>query len=413
MNREEFYLTIAPIYAVYLAQLSASEALKHTARDVEDIEPKYARELMTAGLMPSPAARLTADKLAAVRQLGFAASNEEAGVPKAVLVNSFLQSMKAIALGRLEASMQQFTGLFSSLASLMFAPLLLLFLYAFGLLGMDLSMLLALAGLFSLTVGLLIYRAMPRDLSPVKTYGPALYAAVAAGAAGAAFAVAYQLPPALGPLLAGVVLAAWLLATKRYWWFLVSHEVPAMLRDFASRIAQGIPADLALREISATYKTAWMVAYFYRVPSLMFAVAKAMYNAISWAGPNLLAIDYLQTLLDEKERNMRRVTALTLAFIALYIGAVLVLEYAMAVSTTALQAVPASGEGLLSPLPPQQVKLALAQVLSSMVSGFVAVTLMPSRGIWLGMLIGGLAGLVIFYAAHLLWGLWALPANFS
>lgn len=407
MNREEFYINIAPIFATYLQHLSSAEALRRTAATTSDIDEKHSRELLLASLTPNPAAVLSSDKLAVVRQYGFATSQEEGGVPKQVLVQSFLQSIKSIALGRLEASMQQFLGLFSSLSSLMFAPLLLLFLYAYGLLPIDMYSLLAMAGLFSLLVGLLIYRAMPKDLSPVKVYGPALPMALAAGSLAVYISSLWGLPLTVGILVSGAVLLAWLAYKKRIGWFKLPHEIPAMLRDFASRISQGVPADLTLREVSSTYKTAWMVAYFYEIPSLMFNLARAMFNAISWAGPSLEAVDLIQTLLSERERGLKRVTSLTAIFIAVYLAASIILVYSLAISTAALQLVPSTGQTVLSPLPPYEVEYTTAQLLSLMVASFIAVVLLPSRGSWAGLLAGGAAGTSFYYLVISLWSLWA------
>ncbi|MEZ0248687.1 MAG: secretion system protein [Thermoproteus sp.] len=407
MNREEFYLYVAPIFATYLAHASSAEALRRAAAAAEGLNRKFSRELLLASLMPNPASALSSDRLAVVRQYGFAISQEEAGVPKQVLVKSFLESTKAIALGRLEAAMQHFLGLFSSLSSLMFAPLLLLFLYAYGLLPIDLYTLLGVAGLFSALIGLLIYRAMPKDLSPVKTYGPSAPIAVASGGLALYLSLSFSLPLSLSALASGLALTIWLFSTKRASWFRLAHEVPAMLRDFASRISQGVPADLALREVSTAYKTAWMVAYFYEVPSLMFSLAKAMFEAVSWAGPSLEAVDYIQTILSERERGLRRVTALTVAFIAVYLAASTILVYSLSVSTNALQLVPSTGQALLYPLPPEEVEYATAQLLSVMAAGFVSVTLFPSRGLWIGLLLGGLMGLALFYSANWLWAVWS------
>ncbi|MFP3169443.1 MAG: secretion system protein [Thermoproteus sp.] len=407
MNREEFYIYIAPVFATYLSHMSSTEALRRTAAEVEDLDRRYSRELLMASLTPNPASVLSSDRLAVVRQYGFAVSQEEAGVPRGVLVQSFLQSVKSIALGRVEATMQHFVGLFSSMSSLMFAPLLLLFLYAYGLLPLDLLSLLGIAGVFSSMTGFLIYRSTPRDLSPIRTYGRSILLAAAAGGASLYLSIAWALPVSLGAAAAGAALAIWLLATRRLGWFRLASEIPAMLRDFASRISQGVPADLALREVSATYKVAWMIAYFYEIPSLMFSLAKAMFNAVSWAGPSLEAIDYIQTILDERERGLRRVTALTAMFIAIYLAASLILTYSLAVSVTALQAVPSTGQALIFPLPPDEVGYATAQLLSAMVAGFLAVMLLPSRGVWAGLLAGGVAGTSFFYLATALWSLWA------
>lgn len=407
MNREEFYIHIAPIFATYLQHLSSAEALRRAAIAAEDVDEEHAREMLLAGLTPDPAAALSSDRLSVVRQYGFAVSQEEAGVQKQVLVQSFLQSVKSIALGRLEASMQQFTGLFSSLSSLMFAPLLLLFLYAYGLLAIDLYALLGIAVLFSLLIGLLIYRVMPKDLSPVKVYGPAALAALAAGALVAYASLLSDLPLSLGALAAGMVLLAWLIVKRRLGWFRLAHEIPAMLRDFASRISQGVPTDLALREVSSTYKTAWMVAYFYDIPSLMYKLAKAMLNAVSWAGPSLEAIDFIQTLLGEKEKGLRRATSLATTFIAVYLSASIILVYSLAVSTAALQLVPYTGQAVLSPLPPSEVERATAQLLSVMVAGFIAVMVFPTRGSWLGLLLGGAAGTSFYYLVAFLWSFWS------
>ncbi len=407
MNREEFYIYIAPIFATYLSHMSSVEALRRTAAEAESLDRKHSRELLLASLTPNPASLLSSDGLAVVRQYGFAVSQEEAGVPRQVLVQSFLQAMKSIALGRIEAAMQHFVGLFSSLSSLMFAPLLLLFLYAYGLLPLDLFSLLGVAGAFSSMIGLLIYRSMPKDLSPTRTYGRSIFLAALAGGAAIYLSIVWSLPISLGAVAAGAVLAIWLLATKRVGWFRLAAEIPAMLRDFASRISQGIPADLALREVSATYKVAWMIAYFYEIPSLMFSLARAMFNAVSWAGPSLEAVDYVQTILSEKERGLKRVTALTAMFIAIYLAASVILVYSLAVSVTALQAVPSTGQSLIYPLPPDEVRYAAAQLLSAMVTSFVAVMLLPSKGMWAGLLAGGLAGTSFFYLTTALWSLWA------
>lgn len=406
MNREEFYLLAAPVFATYLARVSSQEALRYTASALEDVDERHSRELLLTSLTPNPGPKLVEDKLPVVRQFGFAVSQEEAGVPKPVLVSSFLSNLRAYAVGKLEAAMQQFTGLFSAMASMMFAPLLLLFLYAYGLFGINPTELYSLGALISLLISLLIYRAMPKDLSP-RVYGPSLPLAIVAGAAVGALAYNYALPLALAPLVAGAVLTAWLLTTRRIRWYSLALEVPPMLRDFASRLSQGVPPDLAMREVAATYKSAWMIAYFYSIPSLLYSVAKAMYMAISWAGPNLEAVDYLQALLNERERAMRRVTSLAFIFIAVYLGASLLLAYSLDISTAALQTVPSTGQAILYPVSPQQAEYVVAQLLSLMTAGFLFSVLMPNRGAWLSLSVGGIAGVALFYSLGYLWAIWA------
>ena len=87
MNREEFYIYIAPVFATYLSHMSSTEALRRTAAEVEDLDRRYSRELLMASLTPNPASVLSSDRLAVVRQYGFAVSQEEAGVPRGVLVH--------------------------------------------------------------------------------------------------------------------------------------------------------------------------------------------------------------------------------------------------------------------------------------------------------------------------------------
>jgi len=409
MKREDAYILAAPVFATYLMQASAGEALRYTSQAFSEVDGRVAREMFVAGLTPNPGAKLAQDELAVVRQFGYAAAQEEAGTPKDVLVESFLRSVQALAVGKVQAAMERFEGLYSGVLAAMIMPLFLLFAYALG--YMDLppeAIIAAIAGLGAAAV-FGMYLSMPRDFSPVAMYGVSLPAAVMAGLIAAAAAWANTLPLSAAMLAAGLILTAWVHATGRKFWYRIMYEVPAMLRDFASRIAQGMPPDLAFRETSTTYRTARYVAFNYDIPSTMFRVAKAMYRAVNWAGPHLPAINFLQTYLDEIAKAVKKASGAALVFVGMYIGASAVILYALATASGILFAVASEASiGFLFPKAPGEVQYVAAQVFGTMVAIFIFAAFLH-KGAWLGLTAGGAAGVAMYYAAWHLYEMW-LPA---
>jgi len=406
MKREDAYILAAPVFATYLAQSSAPEALRYTSQAFQEVDEKVAREMFIAGLMPSPGSKLAEDDLPIVRQFGYTASQEEAGTPKDVLVSSFLQSVHAVAVGKVQAAMERFNGLYSGILAIMVLPLLLLFIYALGFMDISAEAIVALIGGLGAVATVGMYFTMPRDFTPMAIYGVSLSAALVAGAITVLLAWMNLMPLALAMLAAGVILTAWLRATGRAFWFRIAYEVPAMLRDFASRIMQGMPTDLAFRESASTYKVARYVAFNYNIPTTMFKIAKAMYRAISWAGPNLQAVNFLQSYLDEVSKAVKKASGMAVVFVGMYVAVSVVILYALAIATGTLYA--ASSEAtiaFISPKPPGEVQYVAAQAFSFMVAIFIFAALLP-RGAWLGLLAGGAAGVAMYYAAWHLFEMW-------
>jgi len=406
MKREDAYILAAPVFATYLSQASAPEALRYTSQAFSEVDEKIAREMFIAGLMPNPGSRLAEDRLPIVRQFGYAASQEEAGTPKDVLVATFLQSVYAVAVGKVQAAMERFNGIYSGTLAIMTLPLFLLFVYALGVMDISVEMLLLLIGGLGALSLTSMYLVMPRDFSAFDIYGVAFAAALVAGTIAVLIAWTNGLPLSLGLIVAGAILTIWLKATGRMFWYRIAYEVPAMLRDFASRVMQGMPTDLAFRESASTYKTARYVIYNYDIPSTMFKVAKAMYRAITWAGPNLQAINFLQSYLDENTKVIKKVSDMTLAFVAMYLGALFVILYALAVLSGTLQEVATSAvTTIISPKLPEELQHATAQIFSVMTGIFIFAAFI-TRGAWLGLTLGGITGSVIYYVAQHLYQMW-------
>jgi len=380
--------------------------LRYTSQAFSEVDEKIAREMFIAGLMPSPGSKLAEDELPIVRQFGYAASQEEAGTPKDVLVATFLQSVHAVATGKVQAAMERFNGLYSGILDIMVMPLLLLFIYALGFMDISAEAIVALIGGLGAFAIVGMYFTMPRDFTPMSIYGVSLAAALVAGAITVLIAWISLLPLSLAMLIAGIILTAWLKATGRMFWYRIAYEVPAMLRDFASRIMQGMPAELAFREAASTYKVARYVAFNYQIPSLMFKVAKAMYRAINWAGPNLQAVNFLQSYLDEVLKAIKRASGMAVVFVVMYVGTSLVLVYALAIATGTLQgAVSAGTIAFISPKSPGEVQYVTAQTFSLMVAVFMMAAFLP-RGAWLGLTVGGVAGVAMYYLTWHLYEMW-------
>ncbi|WP_309544031.1 hypothetical protein [Pyrobaculum aerophilum] len=267
--REDFYITAAPIFATYLGVLSGNEALKYTALNTAELNEAESRRLFVASLMPTPSAVFLEDKSEIVRQYGFALAQEEAGVDRAILVHSFLESTRAVAMAKTEAKMKLYESLTNSMGALFLLPLFLLFLWAVGVLTTDPLLLIALIFGITAAMGAVAVASTPRDLSLWKTYEWSLPLGLAAGALVGLFAS----PPAAF-LAFGLSALAWLKAKDRLWWFRIRQEVPPMLRAAAAMLKEGAPPDLIIARLSGRFRVAAKVAYGYFIPSRYFALAR-------------------------------------------------------------------------------------------------------------------------------------------
>lgn len=131
MKREEFYIAAAPIFATYLGVTSGNEALKYTSFNTAELDQEESRRLFVASLLPSPSSRLIEDRRGSAA-FGYALAQEEAGVDRNVLVHTFLDSMKTLAVSKTQARVEMYESIYSALGALFLTPLFLLFLWAVG-----------------------------------------------------------------------------------------------------------------------------------------------------------------------------------------------------------------------------------------------------------------------------------------
>jgi hypothetical protein len=116
MRREDFYISAAaPIFATYIGVTSGNEALKHASFNTAELDEVESRRLFVASLMPTPSTQFIEDREEAARQFGYALAQEEAGVERQILVHSFLESMKAVAVAKTEAKARLYESVASSL----------------------------------------------------------------------------------------------------------------------------------------------------------------------------------------------------------------------------------------------------------------------------------------------------------
>lgn len=397
MKKEDYYTTAAPVFATYLGVTSGNEALKFTSVNTADIDEKEARGLFVASLTPTPSALFLDAKEEAARLFGFALAQEEAGVDRNVLVHSFLESMKTVALAKTEAKAKTYESLASSLGALFLTPLFLLFLWSLGVFPIEPVLLYAVMFAVLVGIGALAYMTMPRDLSLWRTYEWSL----PLGAAVAAVAAAFQ--PVLAFAAFGAVTWIWLVLKDREWWFSIAREVPPMLRSVAAMLREGAPPDIILGRLIGKYKTAARIAYGYFIPSRYFVLARSMFRAIAEAGGTaaLKAVECIQSIIDIESTAVRKMVRMAMAFFVLFIVAVVVLAYAISTASKALeQAQVSTSVPFFTPPPYEEVKGVVVTALSLITATFIAVFLMP-MGLHRSMTFGGLAGIAMQYALWL------------
>ena len=405
MDRSTAYIVAAPVVATYMLATSSREALRHAYMDLADVTGRYAHELLRASLVPNPEHILVNDRDEVVRALGYAILQESQGVPRSEVVNGYLSSVKSIAQSRLDAAARRFEGVYMSMGSVMLIPILLLSVWSYGIIDVGVEAIMAIVVGSQTLLGLAMWALMPRDFNPVKLYGPALPIAASLGAATAAAMYIIDGPLGTSMLAFGLALTAYLIATGRIGWFRASEQIPAFLKAVSGRLREGIPIDVAVREISAQMDAARMIVYGYRIPSMLFALGRSIYRALSFAGPALVAAEFVQWLVEHIGGTIRRVKSLALAYSALFIAVSTVVVWSLSTSLHKLYSrVSDLGVPWIGMRDFWEVGDVVSQVLSLAAGMYVATVLVPGRGVWFGATVGGLASLAMRYAYLAIWG---------
>lgn len=396
--REDFYITAAPIFATYLGVVSGNEALKYTALNTAELNEVESRRLFVASLMPSPSAVFVEDKSEVARQYGYALAQEEAGVDRAILVHSFLESTRAVATAKTEAKMKLYESLTNAMGALFLLPLFLLFLWAVGVLAVDPALLIAFIFGVTAAVGAVAVASTPRDLSLWRTYEWSLPVGLAAGAL-----VGLLASPPAAFLAFGLTALGWLKARDRLWWFRIRQEVPPMLRAAAAMLKEGAPPDIIIARLSGRFRVAAKVAYGYFIPSRYFALARAMYRAIAEAGgaSAVKAVEYIQSVIDLENAAVRRTVKLAAAYFALFIAAVVILTYSVATAVKSLSALESGYNPFFTPPPYEEVKWVVSTVMALIAASYIAVFI-SAVGIHYSATLGGAVGLALERAIQLL-----------
>ena len=396
--REDFYITAAPIFATYLGVTSGNEALKYTALNTAELNEVESRRLFVASLMPTPSAVFLEDKSEVVRQYGYALAQEEAGVDRAIVVHSFLESTRAVAVSKTEAKTKLYESLTNAMGALFLLPLFLLFLWAVGALAVDPALLIALIFGVTAAVGAVAVASTPRDLSLWRTYEWSLPVGLAAGAL-----VGLLASPPAAFLAFGLTALGWLKARDRLWWFRIRQEVPPMLRAAAAMLKEGAPPDIIIARLSGRFRVAAKVAYGYFIPSRYFALARAMYRAIAEAGgaSAVKAVEYIQSVIDLENTAVRRTVKLAAAYFALFIAAVVILTYSVATAVKSLSALESGYNPFFTPPPYEEVKWVVSTVMALIAASYIAVFI-SAVGIHYSATLGGAVGLALERAIQLL-----------
>jgi len=390
MRREDFYISAAPIFATYIGVTSGNEALKHASFNTAELDETESRRLFVASLMPTPSTQFIEDKDETARQFGYALAQEEAGVDRQILVHSFLESMKAIAVAKTEAKTRLYESINSSLGSLFLLPLFLLFLWAVGVFDADPTFLLALV--FGMTAALAAVALMssPMDVNLLRTYEWS----IPLGLAAAALFGLLNAPSAF--IAFGTIAYLWLYLKDRLWWFGIRREVPPMLRSAAAMLKEGAPPDLIIGRLIGRYRVAAKIAYGYFIPSRYFVLAKAMYRAIVEAGgaAAVKAVEYIQSIIDIEASTIKKMTRQAAAYFALFITAVIVLAFAISSAAKQLSSAELSYMPLLTPPPYEEVRAVLSMAMALIAASYVTVFMAP-EGIHKSALLGGTAGVAL------------------
>ena len=390
MKKEDFYTSAAPIFATYIGVSSGNEALKHTSFNTAELDETESRRLFVASLMPTPSSQFIEDKDETARQFGFALAQEEAGVERQVLVHSFLESMKAVAVAKTETKARMYESINSSLGSLFLLPLFLLFLWAIGIFDVDPTLLLGIV--FGMTGGLAAVALMssPMDVNLLRTYEWSIPLGIAAGAVAGLF-----YPPAAF-IAFGAVAYLWLYFKDRLWWFGIRREVPPMLRSTAAMLKEGAPPDLIIGRLIGRYRVAAKIAYGYFIPSKYFVLAKAMYRAIVEAGgiAAVKAVEYIQTIIDIESSTIKKMVRQAAAYFTLFIVAVVIVAFAISSAAQQLSSAELGYMPLLAPPPYEEVRTILATAMSLIAASYITIFMAP-EGIHKSALLGGIAGVAL------------------
>jgi len=390
MRREDFYMSAAPIFATYIGVTSGNEALKHTSFNTAELDEVESRRLFVASLMPTPSAQFIEDREEAARQFGYALAQEEAGVERQILVHSFLESMKSIAVAKVESKARLYESINSSLGSLFLLPLFLLFLWAVGVFDADPALLLALVFGMTGALAAVALFASPMDINILRTYEWS----IPLGLATAALAGLLHPPAAFTAF--GTVTHLWLYLKDRLWWFGIRREVPPMLRSAAAMLKEGAPPDLIIGRLIGRYRVAAKIAYGYFIPSKYFVLAKAMYRAIVEAGgaAAVKAVEYIQTIIDIETSVIKKMVRQAAAYFALFIAAVVVVAFAVSSAAKQLSSAELGYMPLLTPPPYEEVKAILATAMSLIAASYITIFMAP-EGIHKSALLGGIAGVAL------------------
>jgi hypothetical protein len=389
MRREDFYISTAPIFATYIGVTSGNEALKHASFNTAELDEVESRRLFVASLMPTPSTQFIEDKEESARQFGFALAQEEAGVERQILVHSFLESMKAIAVAKTEAKARLYESITSSLGALFLLPLFLLFLWAVGVFDVDPALLLALIFGMTAAMAAVALAASPFDVSLRRTYEWSIPLGLAAAVVGL-----FNAPAAF--IAFGAVAYLWLYIKDRLWWFGIRREVPPMLRSAAAMLKEGAPPDLILGRLIGRYRVAAKIAYGYFIPSRYFVLAKAMHRAIVEAGgaAAVKAVEYIQTIIDIETSAVKKMARQAAAYFALFIAAVVIVAFAVSSAAKQLSSAELGYMPLLSPPPYEEVRAVLAMAMSLIAASYITIFMAP-EGIHKSAFIGGAAGVAL------------------
>ncbi len=390
MKKEDFYISAAPIFATYIGVSSGNEALKHTSFNTAELDEVESRRLFVASLMPTPSTQFIEDKDETARQFGYALAQEEAGVERQILVHSFLESMKAVAVAKVESKTRMYESINSSLGSLFLLPLFLLFLWAIGIFDADPTILLALVFGMTAALAAVALFASPFDLNLLRTYEWS----IPLGLAAAAVTGLFNAPAAFAAF--GTVAYLWLYFKDRLWWFGIRREVPPMLRSVAAMLKEGAPPDLIIGRLIGRYRVAAKIAYGYFIPSKYFVLAKAMYRAIVEAGgaAAVKAVEYIQSIIDIETSSIKKMTRQATAYFALFIAAVIVLAIAVSSAVKQLSSAELGYMPLLAPPPYEEVRTVLAIAMALIAASYITIFMAP-EGIHKSALIGGAAGVAL------------------
>jgi len=389
MRREDFYISAAPIFATYIGVTSGNEALKHTSFNTAELDEVESRRLFVASLMPTPSTQFIEDRDEAARQFGYALAQEEAGVDRQILVHSFLESMKAIAVAKTEAKARLYESVNSSLGAIFLLPLFLLFLWAVGVFDVDPTFLLALVFGMTGALAAVALAASPFDVSLRRTYEWSIPLGLAAALVGMFY------PPAAF-IAFGAVAYLWLYFKDRLWWFGIRREVPPMLRSAAAMLKEGAPPDVILGRLIGRYRVAAKIAYGYFIPSKYFVLAKAMYRAVVEAGGTaaVKSVEYIQSIIDIETSVIKKMARQAAAYFALFIAAVVVVAFAVSSAAKQLSSAELGYIPILSPPPYEEVRAILSMAMALIAASYITIFMAP-EGIHKSALLGGIAGVVL------------------